>query len=164
MSDPTNKAELLDKMQSGYASFEALLASLSAEQKSTPGVNGDWAIKDILAHLVAWQTRVSLRLEALGQGKEPQFELIDNDEKMNDFNQATFLANRERSLSKIEEEFRASVERLHANVEKVDERDLFEAGRLAWLKGGVLWQGVAGNSYEHYEEHEPMIQAWLARQ
>lgn len=164
MSDPANKAELLARMQSGYASFEGLLDSLSAEQKSTAGVNGDWAIKDIMAHLTAWQDRVSQRLEAIERREEPAFEVIENDEQMNRFNEAVFLANRERPLSEVEANFRASAERLRLDAAKADERDLFEAGRFPWLKGGVLWESVAGNSFEHYEEHTPMIQEWLAGQ
>lgn len=164
MSEPTNKAELLERMQTGYAAFKALLAPLSAEQLSTPGVNGEWAIKDILVHLTVWQTRVSVRMEALARHEEAQLEPVDNDEMMNAFNDATFAANRARPLGEVQAEFHAAVERLQANVARADEHDLFEAGRLAWLDGGMLWQNIAGNTFEHYAEHAPMIAAWLARE
>jgi len=164
MSDPTNKAELLEQMQGGYASFETLLASLSAQQRSEPGVNGKWAVKDILVHLTVWQTRVSVRLEAIARHEEAALDLIDTDEKMNAFNDATFAANRARPLSEVEAEFRAAVERLRVNVEKADERDLFEPGHFAWLDDGMLWQSVAGNTIEHYDEHVPVIKAWLTSQ
>jgi hypothetical protein len=164
MSDPSNKAELLEKMRTGYAAFEALLAPLSAEQLSTPGVNGDWATRDILVHLSAWQNRVSLRLEGIARHEEAALEPIDSDEKMNAFNDATFEANRSRAPEEVLEEFRAAVKRLEANVVATDESDLFTAGRFPWLNGGSLWEGVAGNSYGHYEEHAPMIEQWLASQ
>lgn len=162
--EPGNKAELLARMSTGYAAFEALLAPLSADQLCVPGVNGEWTIKDMLVHLTVWQTRVSLRMEAAARHEEAQFEPIDTEEKMNAFNDATFAANRERPLAEVQEEFRASVQRLDANVAAADESDLFEAGRLAWLRGGKLWENVAGNSYEHYKEHAPMIEGWLASQ
>lgn len=164
MSEPENKAQLLEQMKSGYAAFEALLAPLSAEQLCTPGVNGEWAIKDILVHLTAWQTRVSLRLEAAARHEEAQIEPIDTDEKMNAFNDATFAANHARSLAEVQAEFHAAVRRLEANVAAADENDLFEAGRFPWLRGGKLWESIAGNTYEHYEEHAPTIQDWLASQ
>jgi hypothetical protein len=164
MSDPSNKAELLEKMRAGYAAFAALIAPLSAEQLSTPGVNGEWAVKDILVHLTAWQTRVSLRLEALARHEEAALEPIDNDEKMNAFNDATFEANRSRSPEEVLEAFHAAVKRLDANVVATDESDLFTTGRFPWLQGGTLWESVAGNSYGHYEEHAPMIEQWLSRQ
>ena len=65
MSDPTTKDELLAAMDQGYTTFELLLAPLSETQLTIPGVNGEWSIKDILAHLAAWQGRVAERLEAI---------------------------------------------------------------------------------------------------
>jgi len=164
MADPANKAELLAQMQSGYGAFETLLAPLNAEQLSTPGVNGAWAVKDILVHLAAWQTRVSIRLEAIARHEEPQLDPVNTDEKMDAFNHETFAANRTRLPDEILADFRATVKRLYSNVEKADESDLFEPGRFAWLEGGMLWQSVAGNTFEHYEEHAPMIESWLASQ
>lgn len=35
--------------------LEAQLAQLSDEQNTMPGVVGDWPVKDVLAHLVAWE-------------------------------------------------------------------------------------------------------------
>ncbi|HEY3993022.1 MAG TPA: ClbS/DfsB family four-helix bundle protein [Ktedonobacteraceae bacterium] len=162
MSDPTNKAELLEQMQRGYTSFEALLASLSPEQRSVAGVSGEWAVKDILVHLTVWQTRVSVILEAIARHEEPALDPIDTDEKMNAFNDATFVANRARPLSEVEAEFRAAVERLRVNVEQAEEQDLFEPGRFAWLDGGMLWQNVASNTFEHYDEHRPALEEFYA--
>src|SRR6185312_15034895 len=125
MAEPTNRAELLERMQSGYAAFEALLAPLSEQQLCTPGVNNEWAIKDILVHLTVWQTRVSVRMEAWARHEEAQLEPVDNDEMMNAFNDATFAANRTRPLSAVQAEFRAAAARLQANVAQADERDLF---------------------------------------
>lgn len=164
MAEPTNKAELQERMQSGYAAFEALLAPLSEQQLCTPGVNGEWAIKDILVHLTVWQTRVSVRMEAWARHEEAQLEPVNNDEMMNAFNDATFAANRTRPLDTVRAEFRAAAARLQANVAQADERDLFEAGRLPWLDGGILWQNIAGNTFDHYDEHVPAIEAWLARE
>ena len=58
MSDPTrpaDKAALLAMIQAGYEQLEVLLATLSPEQMTIPGVNGSWSVKDNLAHLAAWQ-------------------------------------------------------------------------------------------------------------
>ena len=37
---PTDKAELLAMIQTGYEQFDALLATLRGEQMTIPGVNG----------------------------------------------------------------------------------------------------------------------------
>lgn len=45
----------------------------------------------------------------------------------------------------------------------MDDADLFEKQRFAWMKGNALWQLIAGDTYEHYDEHLPSIRDWLAR-
>jgi hypothetical protein len=166
MSDPTNKTELLDTMQSSFAAFEALLAPLNEAQLIAPGVNGDWSIKDILAHITAWQERMANRLEAIvrhedGAQIKPS---ITNEEEMNRFNDTTFTANHLRPLNDIQARFRASTQRLQASVEAANESDLFEPGRFAWMEGEPLWKNVGGNSFWHYGEHASMIEEWLASQ
>lgn len=166
MSDPTNKAELLTRMRKGYADFEALLGSLNDAQLTTPGVNGDWSVKDILVHLATWQGRMSQRLQAIARGEDGLRldPAITNEQEMNAFNDATFATNRSRPLHEVREDFRSSYQRLLVDVEAADERDLFDPQRFAWMEGDPLWENVAGNSFAHYEEHIPMIEAWLAGQ
>ncbi|SRR5258708_2982314 len=165
MADPTNKTELLETVQSSYAAFEALLAPLSETQLTAPGVNGDWSIKDVLVHITTWQGRMSERLEGLARNEAVEPEpVINNEEEMNAFNDATFAANRSRPLAEVLADFRASVQRLQTSVMLVNESDLFDPGRFARLEGEPLWKNVGGNSFWHYEEHAPMIEAWLARQ
>jgi hypothetical protein len=165
MADPTNKTELLETMQSSYAAFEALLAPLSETQLAAPGVNGDWSIKDVLVHITTWQERMSERLEGLARNEDVEPEpAINNEEEMNAFNDATFVANRSRPLAEVQADFRASAQRLQASVALVNESDLFDPGRFARLEGEPLWKNVGGNSFWHYEEHTSMIEAWLDRQ
>lgn len=164
-TDPTNKVELLQQMQDGYTSFVALLTPLSEEQMTTPGVNGDWAIKDILVHLATWQRRMANRVEALSRGDEvnPNQPAINNEEEMNRFNDATFAANRSRPLDQVWSDFRSSYQDLLQSTRLLSENDLFNPHRYSWLEGSALWENIAGNSFAHYEEHAPMITAWLKR-
>lgn len=165
MSDPTNKAELLARMRKGYADFEALLGPLSDTQLTTPGVNGEWSIKDMLAHLATWQARAAQILEAASRNEKPELDPpIQNDEDMNRFNDERFIANRSLPLDQAWWDFRASYQRFLRAVEVLSEEDLFNAGRFAWMKGNALGELVAGDSFEHYDEHAPMIEKWLALQ
>ena len=164
MSDPINKTALLVRMRDSYAAFEALLAPLSADQLCAPGVHGEWSIKDILAHLTIWQERVSTRLEAIARGEESPLDPIATDEQMHAFNNATVAASRARSLSEVQADFRAAVQRLSANVEATGEDALFEPGRFVWLDGRTMATSIAGNTFEHYAEHVPMIEACLVAQ
>lgn len=165
MADPTTKAELLAMMQRGYTTFEALLAPLKAEQMTTAGVNADWSIKDILVHLVTWHRRAAQSLEAAQRNEEPQLKPpVNTSEEMNQFNDATYDANRTRPLPEVQQEFRTSYQQFVACVEASSEEALFDPQRFPWMTGHALWELVAGNAFGHYEEHIAPIEEWLARQ
>jgi hypothetical protein len=163
MAEISTKAELLATMQHGYTTFEAFLAPLNAELMTTPNVSGDWSIKDILVHLATWQRRAAQILEAAQHNEKPRLNPpVKTDEEMNQFNDATFAANRARSLPDVQQDFRAAYQELVVSVEALSEEDLFEPGRFAWMQGNALWENVEGNSFGHYDEHVAVIKAWLA--
>jgi Protein of unknown function (DUF1706) len=43
----------------------------------------------------------------------------------------------------------------------MNEEDLIGPQRFAWMKGNPLYYLVAGDTYEHYEEHSKPIREWL---
>ena len=48
------------------------IAPLSATQLTTPGVDHQWSIKDILVHLAFWQRHLLTYLQSAIEGKEPE--------------------------------------------------------------------------------------------
>ncbi|HEX4204626.1 MAG TPA: DinB family protein [Ktedonobacteraceae bacterium] len=165
MSTPTNKAELLEMMEHSYTAFEALLAPLSEAQLTESGVSGDWSLKDILAHLATWQGRAAQIFEAAQHNQQPQLTpSIKTDEEIDQFNNTTFAANRSRPLAEVKQDFHASYQQLLAATEALGEGDLFDPGRFAWMEGNALWTTAEGDTFGHYNEHKPAIEAWLTRQ
>ncbi len=67
-----DKPAILNKVQAEYQALEDLLVSLDGWQLTTPGIVGEWSIKDVLAHLTVWQKRLLLILQAALQGVEPE--------------------------------------------------------------------------------------------
>ena len=79
------RAELLAQLNSEQKAWEALLAEIGEDRMQEPGVQGEWSIKDIVAHLTAWRRRTVGRLEAVASGQpEPKAQwpadLKDDDE------------------------------------------------------------------------------------
>jgi hypothetical protein len=68
---PMSKIELLDWLQEEYRRWELLLDEIGPTRMDQPGVNGDWSMKDIVAHLTAWNRWLVVRLEGAGRG-EPE--------------------------------------------------------------------------------------------
>ena len=55
MAKQTGRAELIQAIQAERARLEHNLSAISFTDMTLPGVVGIWSIKDILAHLAAWE-------------------------------------------------------------------------------------------------------------
>ena len=71
MSRPLNKAQLNAVIQKEYAALEKFLAPLTSEQLAFTAMSGAWAVKDILAHLYAWQQMLFNWYETGLRGETP---------------------------------------------------------------------------------------------
>lgn len=160
MSEYISKQQLLEKMRSGYDAFSALLASLNATQMSTPGVNGNWSIKDNIAHLSAWQRRQTANNQAVREGIDRPDPTPGMSE--DEINEMYYQQNKNRALTDVLDEFHETARLLQESVEALTDEQLNSP--VTWLDGGTLAPRVAGNSYEHYEEHAEIIQHWQASQ
>lgn len=158
-----NKAELLTLMNDKYVELEQVLSPLSEVQWTTPGANGGWSIKDIIAHIAVWQRRMLRRLQAAALHEAPDPQLQVSDEGIDSLNARFFAENRERPIAEVYDDFRTTYHEIDGLVPTLSDADLFEAGRFDWLDGSALWELVAGDTYEHYDEHMQSIRDWLAQ-
>lgn len=160
MSEYISKQQLLEKMRSGYDAFSALLSSLDEIQMTIPGVNGNWSIKDNIAHLSTWQLQQTANNQAVREGVERADPTPGMSE--DESNELYYQQNKNRALADVLDEFHESSRLLQESVEALTDEQLNSP--VAWLDGGTLAPRVAGNSYAHYDEHTEIIQHWLARQ
>ena len=165
MATQMDKSRLLEEMSSGYIALEDILAPLDQAQMTTSGVNGDWSIKDILAHLAAWQNYLLIRLQAAARNEVPSVQGILSDEDegntVDRLNAGFYEENKSRSLDEVLAEFRTTYQQVVEAVQAFSDEDLFEPKRFAWMKGNALWELVPGNTYGHYQEHIQSIQECL---
>jgi uncharacterized protein (TIGR03083 family) len=159
-----DKSTLVNEITTGYTAFDALVAPLTDAQLTTPGVVGDWSIKDVLAHLTAWHVRLLDLLDAAVRGTEPAMPAADvSDDEIDRMNARFHEERRTRSLGEVQAELRTSYARVVDDVRALADDDLNSTDRWIWLRGVPLWQFVRGDTYEHYAEHGERIRAWLAR-
>ena len=158
MSTTQDKTQLLDDMRKGYAAFSALLASLSSEQMTTPEVNSNWSVKDNIAHLTVWQQRVINMLPAIREQRDlPDPTPAMTEEEINAMYYQQFKS---QPLDQVVQTFHATSRQLIAEVEATSIEDLTKP--IAWLDERPVWGYIAGNSYEHFQEHSTIIHSWLA--
>ena len=149
--------QVLGYLNTGWDEWDALLESVPKQRLTERGVEGDWSIKDIVAH-VTWYERemVYLLHERTLAGSE--WWNLSIDER----NRKIFEENRDRSLEGILDEHQRVHSELMAEVEKLSDQDLNDPSRIAKMPPDwQLWQLLSGNTYTHYADHIQSIRQWL---
>ena len=158
MSEPQSVSQLLELIQQGRRQWDDLLAQVSEERMTQPGVAGDWSVKDIIAH-ISWHEREMVGV--LGSHALVGSELWNL--PMDQRNAQIFAENEQRSLEEVRAEASEVFPQLCEGLGTLAEEDLTDPGRfpgmpLEWKP----WSLIANNTYEHYEQHIPDVRAWLA--
>jgi hypothetical protein len=163
MAEHIDKASVLREMSTSYAALEAILTSLDKVQYFTEGVIQGWSIKDILAHISSWHHRLLKYLEAAVQDEEPPISGPDNLEGMDALNDQFYQENKSLPLDDVLSDFRNTYQQILSIVQTMPEEALLNPQRFSWSQGEPLWKSIAGDTYEHYQEHSEQIQEWLVK-
>lgn len=137
-----DRARLLDTIQTAYDRLSAILATLSDEQMTRIGGGGDgWSVKDTLAHLAWWEHYTLRRLNGaprlIQEGEESGTTLDDT-------NKHVYEENRQKPLAVVLAEYSEAFRQIRAAVEALPDDALADEDT----------QGlIAGNTYDHYDEH-----------
>ncbi len=160
MAEQMTKATLLERLQAEDQAFQAVLSPLSEAQMTTSGITPIWSIKDVLAHLNAWERYVLNRLQAALHGTEPTF--IETDEDEDRVNAQFYEEARPLSLNAVLAAFHDTRQQMLETLQALSDADLATPGRFLWLDGGTLWE--LARTDPHSEEHRLAVQAWLQGQ
>ena len=161
-----NKIELLDWLQEEYRRWELLLHEIGPTRMDQPGVNGDWSMKDVVAHLTGWNRWLILRLQAAGRGDpEPPPPWPAQIQAEDEINAWIYESNRGRSVREVLEESDQVHQQLLAVIEGLPDEvriELIEpAYHLVWVEDRRF---PASEFFDHFrDDHEPDVRAWLAR-
>jgi len=160
------KGHILAALREQLDTWEELLASLKEEQITAPHFDFEWSIKDVMAHLWAWQQISIARMEAGVNDREPELpkwivDSIENwEDDSNQVNALTFERNHEKSWSEIHKNWKDGFLRFLDLGNKISERDLLDGDRFPWLKGYSL-AFILVASYDHHQEHLEKLRDWL---
>jgi hypothetical protein len=160
----TTKSEMLALLKDEFDRWEELLQGLTVEQITAPNFISNWSIKDVLAHLMAWQARSIARLEAAQLNKDPEFphwpaqldpDLVDDPDQVNAWIQSTY---RDDPWSAVHRSWSAGFQHFLQLAQAIPEADLLDPHKYPWMQGQPLMV-VLQSSYDHHHlEHlEPLI-------
>jgi len=161
-----NKGQILTGLIKIFNRWRVLLSSLSEKQITTPLLPSSWTVKDVVAHMWAWQQASVARAEAALNDKEPkypewwQINGPDPEKDLDRTNAWIYEANRDKPWQGVYAEWKRQFQRFLELTEHIPEKDLFEHGRYAWMGSYTLSRSPIA-SLEHHEEHIDTLLSWL---
>ncbi len=154
-----DKTTFLETLQSTRTAWETLQAEVGETRMLEPGANGEWSVKDVIAH-VLWGEREMVGVcQARALVGSDLWEMTDDER-----NPIMVSWYRKTSLQDVLAEEQQVYAQLLAEVQKLSDEDLNDAQHFRDMPAAwVPWQVIAGCSFEHYRDHMLPISAWLER-
>jgi uncharacterized damage-inducible protein DinB len=158
MAEQMNVAELSALIRSTNTRLELLLAQLSVAEINQPGAVGVWSVKDVLAHLAFWERHAISILQSIAQGETPVLGADDETERKNASVVAQYY---QRPLAAVIADWQQAREELLDALEDLDDQMLNDPDYFPWNEGRPLLDRIAGNSFDHEQEHIEQIREWM---
>jgi hypothetical protein len=153
----------LRRIEVSWSGLSELIASIGSIDVRAAG--SPWSVKDHLVHVTAWERSTVALLE--GRDRLAEMGVPDVKEEIEAINEAVWNLHRNDSSEQVLSDSRESHERLVAALEKLTDADLqkpyshYQPDDPDENRPVMAW--VAGNTYEHYDEHAEWIKELLAK-
>jgi hypothetical protein len=161
------KKQILSLLNDEFSRWEEITASLSEEQITASQLHANFSIKDVIAHLMAWQQVSIARLEAARLNKEPEFPdwLAGSDPEsesaVDQYNARIYQTYHQLPWARVHQEWKDGFLRFLKLGEEIPETDLLDTGKYPWLKGYSLLAVLQGSYEHHHVDHlEPLLD-WI---
>ncbi len=163
MNNRMTTAQLIEAMRTARSNWEALLAEAGTARLTEPGVEGDWSLKDIIAHITYFETWAADNVMAFRTGAprpQAEFKGLEVDEE----NARLYERFRARPLADVLQESLASFQYSIEAVQGLRDEDLHDpkftrAPDADW----TAFDLIEGDTFEHYNDHSTSVRAWLDR-
>jgi hypothetical protein len=180
MDYPTTKNELLATMAARRAEWDALLDRVGNDRMEAPGVEGYWTVKDVVAHICAFEQYAAALLvdQKSGAGdqtaaldayyrqhlvmyrmKHPDFPEDLQSVKGDQINELFTASFRYKTPAEVRAMEASAFQSMVAGLEPYTDAEL-----NAPFAGRTLIQVLANQCYGHYATHMPVIEKWLEKQ
>jgi hypothetical protein len=141
-------SDILERMDAGWQNLLDAVDGIPDERLTEPGASGDWSVKDVLGHVAYWQGRVPFIVERVTSANPAASAGGSGSWDFEQINQEQHAKRAGSSLADIREEFFATHESALASLREHPDIDP---------------ASVAGNMWDHYDEHAESIRDWRQR-
>lgn len=168
---PAEQATTLEKLRSARAAFDELLVAVGVDRMTQPMDESGWSVKDIVAHISAYERWLTAQLRGTLRGEEPTTrELYGTDAPPDgaepfDIDRLN-AAMRDRDAALSLDEVLQNAGQTFADLLDVLANlpgGAFERpGLLDWAPDDALPRLIDLQVIDHYRQHEPSVRAWIA--
>jgi uncharacterized damage-inducible protein DinB len=146
--------QMADARERLLAAFEGL----TEEEMLEPGVCGEWSVRDILAHVAAWDRETTAMFQAMLEGERHYFLDLDED-GLEQFNQDRHASSRDLPVSDAIAELVAARAALIDLLKATNNVKLF-APAPGDEHADLSIAACLSAQINHDEEHAEMIEEW----
>ena len=144
---------LLMRLDAAWVAFNEAYAGLPDARLTEPGVAGDWAVKDILAHVSIWEEEALKHLPLIiAGGRPPRYTSVGG---IDAFNDRMIDQTRGLSLAEVRRKLDDTHRRLLAFIEHAPAEHFSRETRAR--------RRLRLDTYSHYPIHAVAIRMWRAR-
>lgn len=146
--------QALQRLAAAWQDFEASYAGLTPAQLRTPGVTGQWSVRDIIAHVTWWEEEALKHLPGIRKGERtPRYSVVYGG--IDAFNAMMTEQRRGLSLAEVLHQH----DEVHAKLIRYVRRSPNEL----FAREGPFRHRLRADTYGHYPIHARAIRAWRER-
>jgi ribosomal protein S18 acetylase RimI-like enzyme len=157
MDETVDRTELLRRLEREYRRFQGALAALAPEQLEAPGAIDAWSIKDLVAHLIAHEQFALREVRHALRGE--RFVPDTHDSRV--VNARAVAERQHQPAAEVLQAWEASFEQVVAAIQALPDSAFDPDGAVVQLLEDTIDGAFGNNTYEHYAEHLPAVEAWL---
>ncbi len=160
------KSELLNWFQEECQRWELLLVAIGQKRLTESGVNGQWAMRDIIAHLTGWQLKLVNQFVAAMNGElgppPPWSKELQSED---DINAWIYETNRKKDLGQVLEDVRHVHEKMRNAINNLPDDIRIETIDSKFHVVYIKDQRFAVGEFFHhfYDDHQADVYAWLSK-
>jgi hypothetical protein len=151
------RRQTLQKMKSSRASTLRLFDRINARLMIKPEIQGRWSIKDVFAHMVAWEKEACKRLDLILTGKSDRIYYYEDSSVIHRFNARVVSKYKPLSMNQLLKEAAEIRTELVAQLKKIPVNEIDNSSHLHPVS---YW--LPEFTYEHEQDHRQRIQKWIS--
>ncbi len=142
-------AEFIEKVKQSHHQYMTVVSALSQEQLCQVNTNGDWSVKDIIAHITWYEKEMVEVIKERALRGSPLWE-ISLDQRNQIIHEEVKDLPLSIVLAEADQVFQSLMILLNVlNDEELTEPKYFQEMPSDWIP----WEVIASNTFEHYPIH-----------